>query len=70
MLNYINRNLPFGGVGQSGMGKYHGKSSFDTFSNFRGIHHKLAPDFPFRYPPYNKKYKTLSRFKNILNKNL
>jgi aldehyde dehydrogenase (NAD+) len=70
MLSYVNKNLPFGGVGQSGMGKYHGKASFDTFSHYKSVHHKLNPDLPFRYPPYKKQYKMLWPFKNILNKNI
>lgn len=45
--------LPFGGVGMSGMGKYHGKASFDTFSNLRGILHKSARwEVPLKYPPH------------------
>lgn len=70
LLNYVNKNLPFGGVGNSGMGKYHGKASFDTFSNYKGIHVKKRPDFPFRYPPYNDKYKKFRRFIKLLNKNI
>jgi hypothetical protein len=53
-------SLPFGGVGMSGMGRYHGKASFDTFSNiksvfiksFSGLGEKLAAA---RYPPYSTK---------------
>ena len=70
LLNYVNKNLPFGGVGHSGMGKYHGKASFEIFSNLKSVHRKLSPDFPFRYPPYNKQYKRLWRIKKILNKNI
>lgn len=70
LLNYVNKNLPFGGVGQSGMGKYHGKASFDTFSHYKSVHYKLMPDLPFRYPPYKGKYELLHPFKNILNKNI
>lgn len=70
LLNYVNKNLPFGGVGHSGMGQYHGKASFDTFSNFKSIHQKLSPNFSFRYPPYNNQYKRLRPFKKVLNKNI
>jgi aldehyde dehydrogenase (NAD+) len=56
--------LPFGGVGDSGMGNYHGKASFDTFSHFKSV---LKKGFWFnlnwRYPPYNGK---LSLFKRII----
>lgn len=37
MLHYAFTNLPFGGVGQSGIGKYRGKASFDTFSHFKSV---------------------------------
>jgi aldehyde dehydrogenase (NAD+) len=46
-------NLPFGGVGSSGMGRYHGKASFDTFSNKRSVLVKSELlDIVLRYPPY------------------
>lgn len=49
-----NPNLPFGGVGSSGMGSYHGKYSFDTFSRNQSIMKKpFWPDPDFRYPPYD-----------------
>jgi aldehyde dehydrogenase (NAD+) len=45
--------LPFGGVGASGMGAYHGKAGFDTFSHQRSVLRRpFALDVPFRYPPY------------------
>lgn len=47
--------LPYGGVGCSGMGKYHGKKSFETFSNMRALVYKSnLIDFPIRYPPYTR----------------
>ncbi|MDZ7717812.1 MAG: aldehyde dehydrogenase [Balneolaceae bacterium] len=49
-----NPNLPFGGVGNSGMGSYHGKYSFDTFSRNQSVMKKTFwPDPDFRYPPYD-----------------
>lgn len=46
--------LPFGGVGQSGMGAYHGKTGFDTFSHAKPVLHRATwLDFPFRYPPFS-----------------
>jgi aldehyde dehydrogenase (NAD+) len=46
--------LPYGGVGNSGMGRYHGKSSFDTFSNRRSVLVKSnLLDIRLRYPPYS-----------------
>jgi aldehyde dehydrogenase (NAD+) len=47
--------LPYGGVGNSGLGRYHGKKSFETFSNMRSVLVKSNLfDVPLRYPPYNK----------------
>jgi aldehyde dehydrogenase (NAD+) len=47
--------LPYGGVGSSGMGRYHGKRSFETFSNMRSVLIKSnLLDIWLRYPPYTK----------------
>ncbi|XP_023525804.1 aldehyde dehydrogenase family 3 member H1-like isoform X2 [Cucurbita pepo subsp. pepo] len=47
--------LPFGGVGDSGMGSYHGKFSFDAFSHKKAVlYRSFAGDAPMRYPPYTK----------------
>lgn len=47
--------LPFGGVGESGMGSYHGKRSFDTFSHKKSIVKKSQNiDIPVRYQPYGR----------------
>jgi acyl-CoA reductase-like NAD-dependent aldehyde dehydrogenase len=49
----MNEEIPFGGRGMSGMGSYHGKYSFDTFSHYKSmIHRKNWPDIALRYPPY------------------
>jgi aldehyde dehydrogenase (NAD+) len=57
-------HLPFGGIGSSGFGTYHGKYSFETFSHLKSILDKpVWPDLSYRYPPYsNKKF---SLFKKI-----
>lgn len=56
VTQFVNEHLPFGGKGSSGMGAYHGKFSFDTFSHYRGVLKKgIRPDIPFRYPPYTEK---------------
>ncbi|MDR2971317.1 MAG: aldehyde dehydrogenase [Bacteroidales bacterium] len=48
--------LPFGGVGESGMGTYHGKAGFDAFSHYKSILKKSTLiDVPMRYPPYSHK---------------
>ena len=51
----VPHNLPFGGVGQSGMGAYHGHDSFLTFSHRKAIVRRGTwPDIPLRYPPYRE----------------
>ncbi|CDQ39728.1 MULTISPECIES: aldehyde dehydrogenase [Virgibacillus] len=51
LYHLANPHLPFGGVGSSGMGAYHGKYSFDTFSHKKSIMKQTTKfDFPFRYP--------------------
>ncbi len=55
MVHLTNPRMPFGGVGNSGMGAYHGKFSFDAFSHHRSILAKSTwLDVPLRYPPYGK----------------
>jgi len=55
-------DLPFGGVGPSGMGAYHGKATFDTFSHYKSV---LKKSFLFelnvRYPPYGNKINWIKR---------
>ncbi len=54
VMHLTNSNLPFGGVGNSGMGSYHGKAGFDTFSHYKSILDKstiIEP--PIKYPPYS-----------------
>jgi acyl-CoA reductase-like NAD-dependent aldehyde dehydrogenase len=47
--------LPYGGLGPSGIDRYHGKKSFETFSNMRSVLDKSnLLDIPIRYPPYSK----------------
>ena len=54
--------LPFGGVGPSGMGHYHGKYGFDTFSHKKSIvDKKTFLDLPMRYQPYTKVYDAMIR---------
>ena len=57
LIHYINPNLPFGGIGDSGMGAYRGKFSFDTFSHLKPVLRKKKYDrSPFRYGPYPKSF--------------
>jgi aldehyde dehydrogenase (NAD+) len=60
VIHFSNNRLPFGGVGHSGIGAYHGKRSFDTFSHQKSIVKKANwLDIPLRYAPYNGKLKNL-----------
>ncbi len=64
VLHFTNPNLPFGGVGNSGLGAYHGKFSFDAFTHYKPIVTKSKFfDLAIRYPPYTDfKFKLLKRF--------
>ena len=60
MLPVLIPNLPFGGVGQSGIGKFHGEEGFRNFSNQKSITFKgFLFDSNLRYPPYEKVKKFL-----------
>ena len=63
VLHITNHHLPFGGVGNSGMGHYHGKFDFDTFSHQKGIvKNTTLIDVPLRYAPFSdRKFKLLKR---------
>ncbi|MFN5653426.1 MAG: aldehyde dehydrogenase [Flavobacteriia bacterium] len=53
IMHITNPNLPFGGVGQSGTGSYHGKAGFDTFSHRKSVFEKPRLfEVPLKYPPY------------------
>lgn len=53
VVHLSNPNLPFGGIGPSGMGEYHGKSTYETFSHKKSIVKSATwIDMPLRYPPY------------------
>jgi aldehyde dehydrogenase (NAD+) len=63
IMHVANPNMPFGGVGNSGMGGYHGKFSFDTFSHHRSVLQKTTrfnPTIP--YPPYKNKLRYTKMF--------
>ncbi|XP_016480390.2 aldehyde dehydrogenase family 3 member F1 [Nicotiana tabacum] len=54
MVQFLADTLPFGGVGQSGFGRYHGKFSFDTFSHEKAVlHRSFLIELEPRYPPWN-----------------
>ena len=63
IIHLATSNMGFGGVGNSGMGSYHGKNSFDTFTHYRSIVKKANwLDIPIRYRPYSEKKDKLMRF--------
>lgn len=62
LVHLASSEMGFGGVGASGMGAYHGKVGFDTFSHYKSIiDKKTFIDLPIRYRPYNKLYDRLIR---------
>ncbi len=65
--HFVNLNLPFGGVGNSGIGNYHGKYSFKCFTHEKSVLRKATWfDMPLRYPPYKRKLGMLKRVFGIL----
>ena len=67
VMHIANDRLPFGGVGQSGMGKYHGESTFNTFSHFKPYLNKpLWIDPPLRYPPFKNKINFLKKILKLI----
>jgi aldehyde dehydrogenase (NAD+) len=65
LIHFANKRLPFGGVGHSGIGAYHGKLGFDTFSHKKSVIKKPNwIDIPLRYAPYQGKLKMIKRILN------
>jgi aldehyde dehydrogenase (NAD+) len=63
ILHITNLNLPFGGVGDSGIGSYHGRFGFETFSHKKSVMERKAwTDLFSQYPPYGDKIKRLIKF--------
>ncbi|XP_042411517.1 aldehyde dehydrogenase family 3 member H1-like isoform X2 [Zingiber officinale] len=61
-LHFANPHLPFGGVGESGIGAYHGKFSFDTFSHKKAVlSRSFAGEASARYPPYTQQKQKILR---------
>lgn len=62
IIHIVNNRLPFGGVGHSGIGAYHGRKSFAVFSHHKSIVKKANwLDLPMRYAPYKNKLKTIRK---------
>jgi aldehyde dehydrogenase (NAD+) len=63
VVNQIVPGLPFGGVGNSGMGSFHGRYTFDAFSRSKAVMRRsLWPDPDLRYPPFSKKKDRLAQW--------
>ncbi|MCF6214862.1 MAG: aldehyde dehydrogenase family protein [Emcibacter sp.] len=63
LLHFAQKNLPFGGVGQSGMGSYHGKTGFDTFSHLKPVyHHSRFNSTKMLYPPFQPQLLKMLKF--------
>ncbi len=62
LMHLATSSMGFGGVGNSGMGSYHGKEGFETFSHKKSILHRgIFPDFTIRYPVYSRKKEKIIR---------
>lgn len=62
IMHLGNENMPFGGIGESGMGAYHGRTGFDTFSHKKSILYKSSwLTFDFLKPPYSNKLRLIRK---------
>lgn len=68
IIHCTSEGLPFGGIGMSGLGNYHGKASFDAFSHKKSVvKSKKFADISMKYPPFNeKKLELIKKVFNIL----
>jgi aldehyde dehydrogenase (NAD+) len=62
VMHMVGNDMPFGGLGDSGFGSYHGKASFDRFTHYRAVlRRSLRVDPAMRYPPPKTSLETLKR---------
>jgi aldehyde dehydrogenase (NAD+) len=63
LMHFVNESLPFGGVGHSGIGSYHGQAGFTCFSHHKSVIQKHTLfEFPLKYYPFNKlKYNLIKK---------
>ena len=61
VMQLASLEMGFGGVGESGMGAYHGKAGFEAFSHKKSVNVRSGIDIPFRYRPYSKKKEAFLR---------
>lgn len=67
VIHIANKNMPFGGIGSSGFGGYHGEHSFNLFSHKKSIVKRpFIFDIPVRYPPYRLSETIVKKLKSIL----
>ena len=66
LAHYQNVRIPFGGIGNSGMGAYHGKASFDTFSHSKSVLRRSFFEDKIKYPPYKTPLKYLKKILKII----
>ena len=62
VVHLATSEMPFGGVGESGMGSYHGQAGFDTFTHYKSILRRGKLDLPVRYQPYTELSEKIIRF--------
>jgi aldehyde dehydrogenase (NAD+) len=63
LMHVASKYLPFGGVGYSGMGSYHGRNSFTTFTHEKSVlKRSTCIDLSFRYHPYTERKKKIIKF--------
>lgn len=63
MVQFANKSIPFGGIQHSGNGRYHGKTSFETFSNIKGVVTSFSwLDQGLKYAPYKKWQEIIAKF--------
>jgi len=67
IIHITSSNLPFGGIGQSGLGSYHGRASFDVFTHYKSVmNNTQLYDLKLKYPPYCLKLSTMKRLLKLL----
>ena len=62
IVHLASTEMPFGGVGESGMGSYHGQAGFDTFTHYKSILRQGRVELPIRYQPYTPLAEKIIRF--------
>lgn len=62
IVQFLNDRMPFGGKGNSGIGSYHGRKTFDTFTHYKGVVHRGTwLDIPVKYAPYTHKLQFIKK---------